>query len=230
MDFLEDIPFMVAVEFYLEKPCGGIRFIQKRPYDNSNQIDAYLCTVDHNPCYWFPCVNSLNEPCTWKIEVLVEKNYTVIATGNLVEVEQLAQIIQLASEYTIETIQPPSKISTHLKKYHYYMPVPTCASNVGLVIGQFELMHDDSRSQITYYFDPLLKFLVKETCSFLSELFDFYEELLSFQFPFAAYKQVFVHDLAEEFISFSTLTVIKYATFYILFKIKFNDRNLVIDF
>jgi transcription initiation factor TFIID subunit 2 len=215
---LEDKPMMLAIEFCLEKPQGGVRFMRKRPFDKTSPSDCYLCTVDHNACYWFPCVNSLNEVCTWKIEVLVEKDFTVVASGNLVEVETLTQLLPVSIP-TLNTEfdpMPPPALpkSISMKKYHYFMSVPTCPANIGLVVGQFDSMIDENLPEVTYYFDSMLKPLVKDTCSFMSELFDFYEDVLSVSFPFASHKQVFLPDLAEDYITFSTLTVIKYVLYF----------------
>lgn len=159
--------------------------------------------------------NSPNEPCTWKIEVLVEKDLSVIATGNLVEVETQTQVvstcIQPSNTENDESMLQPKNASTQLKKYHFFMNVPTSPTNIGLVVGKFDLMIDQIvLPEISYYFfDSSLQPLVKETFSFINELLEFYEETLSFHFPFGSYKLVFVNDLAEDYISFSSLTIVK---------------------
>lgn len=195
---------MLAIEFCVEKPRGGIRFIPKRPFNTTDPLDTYLCTVDHNSFNWFPCVNSYSEGCTWKIEILVEEQLSVIASGNLIEVENMPQVAcssELSPELTTK--------SANFKKYHYFLQVPTCAANIGLVIGKFESMIDENLTEVMYYYDGCLKSLVKQTCSFLHELFEFYEETFSTQFPYGSYKQVFLPDISDDFISFSSLTIIK---------------------
>lgn len=197
---------MLAVEFIIEKPQGGIRFVKRKPHDNTDPLDVYVATVDHNSCYWFPCINSSNEPCTWKIEVLVDKDFTVVASGNLIEVESQTQLV--SNPDPIETMPPP-KSTTQLKKYHYFMSVPTPAVNIGLVIGRFDTISDENLPEVSYYYDSLLKPLVKETCSCINEIFEFYEETFTFHFPFGSHKLVFLPDLAEDYISFSSMTIVK---------------------
>lgn len=196
---------MLAVEFCVEKPQGGIRFIRRKPFEAaSNHSDVYLATVDHNNghplCYWFPCVSSLSEPCTWKIEVLVDKDATVIASGNLIEVESFPPEIP---ETTTTTT------TNQLKKFHYFMSVPTVPANLGLVVGRFDSMSDESLPEVSYYYDAPLKSLVKETCACMSDVFEFYEETFSFHFPFGSHKLVFLPDLAEDYLSFSSLSILK---------------------
>lgn len=187
---------MLAVEFILENPNGGLRFIPKNLLTlNSDKKDAYLCTIDHNSHFWFPCINTFNEPCTWKIEITVEEDYSVIASGNLIEVET--------------TTSPFSDSSTIFKKYHFYLQVPTCAPNIGLAIGIFDSMNNEAVSEISVYFDSRLKDLVKTTTSFLHEIFEFFEETLSITYPYGSYKQVYVLDILEECISFASMSIIK---------------------
>ena len=59
-----------------------------------------MSTIDHNSHYWFPCVNSYSELNTWKIEVVVEEDLTVVSSGNLIEIEEL----------DIDIVSPPSSL------------------------------------------------------------------------------------------------------------------------
>lgn len=218
---------MLAVEFSVEKPQGGIRFIKRKPFDDDDATideNTYLATVDHNSCYWFPCVASASEPCTWKIECLVADELSVIASGNLVEIEN-HQIVQTASGGgggdvgALDSSKPPGnqgQTTQNLKRYHYFMSVPTPALNIGLVVGRLESTSDESLPELAYYFDPMLRSLVKETCSCVNEIFEFYEETLSSHFPFGSYKLAFLPDLADDYVSFSSLTIVKYAYYCIM--------------
>ncbi len=167
--------------------------------------DVLLCTVDHNSSYWFPCVQSYNELCTWKIEVVVNENKTVITSGNLIEIEEISE----TQMYESNNDTDGSK-SSNLKKYHYFLQVPTCAPNIGLIVGEFESLIDENMAEISYYYpEYMLKDILINTISFENEILDFYEEMLSVHFPHNVYKQVFIHDLPDDFISFSTLTILR---------------------
>lgn len=196
---------MIALEFCIEDPKGGLRFISTKQLSlDKTDNEMYLISVDHNAHYWFPCVSSYNEPCTWKIEVVVEEHLQVITSGNLIEVETMHQ------SFNAEPNAPDSTINkTSLKKYHYFLQIPTCAPNIGLAIGRFDTTSNETISEISYYFDEKLNDLVKHTASFLHEVFEFFEELFSIHFPYGSYKQVFVPDILDDCLSFASMSILK---------------------
>jgi transcription initiation factor TFIID subunit 2 len=92
-----------------------------------------MSTIDHNSHYWFPCVNSYSELNTWKIEVVVEEDLTVVSSGNLIEIEELdSNYLMIDSGLDAISMQ-----NSKLKKYHFYLSSPTCAPNIGLCVGCF---------------------------------------------------------------------------------------------
>jgi hypothetical protein len=101
----------VAIEFMVERPDGGLQFINSL-YKDKTSFDS-LATIDHNSCYWFPCVQSYNELCTWKLEITIsDPNLIVIASGHLVEIEQINSVskstsndvFQLPKTFNVNTI------------------------------------------------------------------------------------------------------------------------------
>lgn len=64
---------------------------------------------------WFPCTDSYNELCTWKIEVTTDALMTVITSGDLTDTK----------------LSPDGK----LKTFYYELGVPTSASNIALAVG-----------------------------------------------------------------------------------------------
>lgn len=112
------------------------------------EINNYLFTCDHNSSLWFPCIQSTNELCTWKIEITLPKDYTCITSGDFIE-----------------------KIANNDEEtFHFYLSVPTCASNIGIVIGKFEMIHDENMNEITNYCVPKLLPMLKQTTSFIHEV------------------------------------------------------------
>ena len=49
---------------------------------------AHLFTCGHENAsrLWFPCVDTLSELCTWKLEFTVDESMTAVSVGDLVEV------------------------------------------------------------------------------------------------------------------------------------------------
>ena len=186
----------LAREFCVEKPKGGIRFILNRGFENNDPTNNYLYTIENSSNFWFPCVQSYNELLTWKLEVTVDADLFVIASGTLIEVENV-----IPSEDHVDNMK-------NLKKFHYFLSHPTSAPNIGLVIGKFESLIDENIAEVSYYCEPELVSLLKPSTSFLHEVFEFYEELLGSHFPCQTHKIVFVYDLHEEAFSYSTLSIV----------------------
>lgn len=72
--------------------------------------------------FWFPCVDSYSELCTWKLEFTVDASMVAVSCGDLIEI-----------------------IYTHdmrKKTFHYVLPIPTAAPNISLAVGPFEILVD----------------------------------------------------------------------------------------
>lgn len=156
-------------------------------------LSAHLFSYkNHNSSrLWFPCIDSYCQPCTWLLEFTVESHLSVISCGDL--------------------IGTYSSQDRKTKTFKYELNVPTSAPNIGFVVGQFETWMDPSSVSanlpIKNYFLSGLDKLVKASCSFMHECSEFYEEFLSFKFPYSSYKQVFVDQAYESYQSYATLSI-----------------------
>ncbi|CAM6031463.1 unnamed protein product, partial [Sphagnum compactum] len=180
----------VHVEFTVEKPLGGVQFVVPETEGSLVEKGAHLFTYryENSSRLWFPCVDSYSEPCTWRMEFTVDSNMVAVSCGDLVE--------------TVFT-QDMKK-----KTYHYCLSTPTCAPNIALAVGPFEIMVDPFMHEVTHFCLPHLLPLLRDTCSFLHEAFEFYEELLSSRYPYSCYKQVFVDEAYENSQPFATMTIL----------------------
>ena len=133
-------PLTVSVEFSLENPQGGIHFVVPEGASNTIKKEsdqgqgtgssttqsqsladraAHLFTCGHENAsqLWFPCVDTMSELCTWKLEFTVDESMIAISNGDLVE-----------------TVYTPD---LKRKTYHYVLSVPTAAPNIALAVGPF---------------------------------------------------------------------------------------------
>lgn len=160
---------------------------------NKKSIYAHVFSYkNHNSSrLWFPCLDSFGITCTWLIEFTVESHLTVISCGDL------------SGTYS----SPDRKTKT----FRYELTIPTSAPNIGFVAGQFETWVDpasvDSNCPIRNYYLKGLDKLAKASCAFLGECADFYEEFLTFKYPYSSYKQVFVDQAYEPIQSYTTLGI-----------------------
>lgn len=94
------------------------------------------------------------------------------------------------------------------KTFHYTLNVPTCAPNISLAVGPFEIYVDPFMHEVTHFCLPQLLPLLKVTSRFMHEAFEFYEETLSNRYPYSCYKQVFVDEVAYDFKSYATMSIL----------------------
>lgn len=187
---MEGKPVRVSIEFALEKPQGGIHFVVPECEGTMAEKCAHMFTYasDNSSRLWFPCVDSFSEPCTWRMEITVDAAMVAVCCGDLVE-----------TVYTSDMRK---------KTYHYSLSIPTCAPNIGLAVGPFEICVDPQMHEVTHFCLPRLLPLLKHTTSFLHEAFEFYEELLSSRYPYSCYKQVFVDEAFHDARPYATMTVL----------------------
>ncbi|KAJ8973187.1 hypothetical protein NQ317_014988 [Molorchus minor] len=114
---------------------------------------------------WFPCVDSFAGTCTWKLEFTVDEGNDLAYTPDM-----------------------------RRKTYHYSLNIPTCAPNISLAVGPFEIFVDPYMHEVTHFSLPNLLPLLKVTTRYMHETFEFYEETLSNRYPYSCYKQVFVDE------------------------------------
>jgi len=170
--------------------------------------------VENQSSCWFPCIQSYNECCTWKLEITCDEELEVAASGTLIETEILNET--LLSDTLNRTNMETSGLGMCMgqqqqgrrKRFHYFLSQPTCAPNVGVCVGRFETVCDVNMAEISCYGEPELIGLVKNSTSFLSEVFEFYEDLLSVTFPQSAYKLVFCYDVESECMHYSGLSIL----------------------
>ncbi len=82
----------------------------------------YYCFQIFSARFWFPCVDSYSELCTWKLEFTVDASMVAVSCGDLVE-----------TVYTHDMRK---------KTFHYMLPIPTAAPNISLAVGPFEILVD----------------------------------------------------------------------------------------
>ncbi|XP_035219613.1 transcription initiation factor TFIID subunit 2-like [Stegodyphus dumicola] len=182
--------FRLSIEFALEKPQGGIHFVVPDCEGTMAERCAHMFTYgcDNSSRLWFPCIDSYSELCTWRMEFTVDASMVAVSCGDLVE-----------TVYTSDMRK---------KTYHYNLSIPTCAPNIGLAVGPFEIFVDPQMHEVTHFCLPRLLPLLKHTTNFLHEAFEFYEELLSSRYPYSCYKQVFVDESFQDARPYATMTVL----------------------
>ncbi|KAH9489969.1 Transcription initiation factor TFIID subunit 2, partial [Bulinus truncatus] len=182
--------FQVCVEFGLKDPKGGVHFVVPDMPGSLAEKSAHMFTytVENQSRLWFPCIDTFSEPCTWKIEVTVDRDMTAVSCGDLVGVE-----------FTEDDLE---------KTYHYFLSTPVAAPNIALAVGPFEILVDPKMHEVTHFCLPKLMPILKHTTSYIHQAFEFYEELMSSRYPYSYYKQVFVDEAYCEVLTYSTMSIL----------------------
>nr|CAG4635921.1 EOG090X00M6 [Eubosmina coregoni] len=185
----EGRPLRIGIEFSLEQPAGGLHFVVPQGEGSLAERSAHMFTYgwENSARLWFPCIDSYAEVCTWKLEFTVDASMTAVSCGDLMEVV-----------YTQDLRR---------KTFHYVLPIPTAAPNIGLAVGPFEILVDPYMTELTHFCLPPLMPLLRSTARYVHETFEFYEELLGTRYPYSFCKTVYVNAASSDVSSFSTLSI-----------------------
>lgn len=78
-------PISIRIEYELNNPTTGLRFdtasdAQQHLWNAYTTNSELCCTAS----YWMPCVNMLDEKCTWEIEISVPRKVKDIGTSKII--------------------------------------------------------------------------------------------------------------------------------------------------
>nr|XP_032810604.1 transcription initiation factor TFIID subunit 2 [Petromyzon marinus] len=179
----------VHVEFWMDNPKGGLQFVVPDLEGTLAERAAHVFSYGHQNASrsWFPCIDSYSELCMWKLEYTVDASMVAVSNGDLVE-----------TIYTHDMRR---------KTFHYQLTTPTAAPNISLAVGPFEILVDPFMHEVTHFCLPQLLPLLKQTTSFLHEIFEFYEEVLTCRYPYTCYKTVFVDQAYVEATSYASMSI-----------------------
>ncbi|MGH0148697.1 UNVERIFIED_CONTAM: hypothetical protein FKN15_013567 [Acipenser sinensis] len=181
----------VYIEFSLDQPKGGLHFVVPDVEGSMAERGAHVfsCGYQNATRFWFPCVDSYSELCTWKLEFTVDAAMVAVSCGDLVE-----------TIYTHDMRK---------KTYHYMLPIPTAAPNISLAVGPFEILVDPYMHEVTHFCLPQLLPLLKHSMSYLHEIFEFFEEILTCRYPYSCFKTVFVDETYVQVSSYASMSIFR---------------------
>ncbi|KAG7269763.1 hypothetical protein CRUP_010788, partial [Coryphaenoides rupestris] len=129
--------------------------------------------------------------CTWKLDFTVDASMVAVSCGDLLE-----------TVYTHDMRK---------KTFHYVLPIPTAAPNISLAVGPFEVLVDpymhEVGEKVTHFCLPQLLPLLKHSMSFLHEIFEFYEEILTCRYPYSCFKTVFVDEAYVQLSAYASMSI-----------------------
>jgi transcription initiation factor TFIID subunit 2 len=150
----------------------------------------YTCNQPYGARTWMPCVDSSADRCAWEIVLVVPKQCTAVAPG------QLQDQLGVSDESTRSFVYKTAK---H-EKYS--------AGSIVLSVGVYETVNDAQWPYITHYCLPNRQRALTHVTSYLPQIIAFYENYLGNKYPYSSYKQVFVEDAYSSVLSGASLSVL----------------------
>jgi hypothetical protein len=191
------VPVLVAIEYVIENPIGGVRFIVPSSSSYSRLIHCFTVAKEGNVSCWLPCRDSHWERFTFEMEITCPSNLVVLSSGKFVHQDFVGQ-------------------TKTEKTYKFSSIDPVLASSIGWVIGEFDAVSDVTslRNSSAYFLlrsghHGVSKSQVLHTCSCISDIFATYEEYLNTRIPFDKFQFVFVEScLPEGYIVYGNLILL----------------------
>lgn len=167
---------------------GGLTFIKPTPEDPSRPRQIWSQGETEYNHYWFPCFDHPNDFATSELIATVEKPFTVISNGKLVERRD-----------------NPDGTRT----FHWRMDQPHAPYLVSIIVGEYapiETSYDGI--PITSYVYPNEVEEGRVTFARIADMVRFFSEKTGVRYPYAKYAQTVVRDFGGgmENITATTLT------------------------
>ena len=155
--------------------------------------------------HWIPSLDDMNDKMEFDISVQSPSDYTVIANGQLTQIENVGQNIR----WTFDMEQP---MSSYL---------------AAVVVGKYDKKIEKSRSGVPleYYYYPKDSLKVEPTYRYSKRIFDFLESEIGVAYPWQNYKQVPVKDFLYAGMENTGTTI--FSDSFMVDNLGFEDRNYV---
>ncbi|MBJ6369378.1 M1 family metallopeptidase [Snuella sedimenti] len=154
---------------------------------------------------WLPSFDDMNEKVEFDLSITFDKNYEVIANGNLIN----------------------QQINDSTTTWHYDMQEHMSSYLLALAIGKYDKYSAVSKSgvplEMYYYPEDSLK--MEPTYRYTKDIFDFLEAEIGVPYPWQNYKQVPVKDFLYAGMENTSLTIFSDA--FVVDSIGFIDKNYV---
>jgi aminopeptidase N len=183
----------IAVQFIYKtvKPKFGVYFVKEdKSKFNAHSKQIWTHGEPEEAHFWFPSYDFPDDKATTEQYITADKDDTVIANGELLDVKEAAD---------------------NKKTWHYKTSFVHSTYLVSFVIGKYEKFEEKYKNiPLGYYIYPSRKDLFNKSFDMTKNAFVIFEDLLGIEYPFNKYDQVmaggFDSYLGMENITASTLS------------------------
>lgn len=153
----------------------GLRFFGPTSTEPNRRQQLWTMGEPEGNRFWFPCYDAPNDLRTTEIKISVEKKFTALSNGRLVERKESANGMSL---------------------YKYKADVPYANHLTSLIVGEFTDVPQHV-NQLTLHNYSLPDEVAATTASVaqLPEMIRYFSEVTGVPYPYSTYSQAFVQDL-----------------------------------
>ncbi len=153
----------------------GLRFFGPTSTEPNRRQQLWAMGEPEGNRLWFPCYDAPNDLRTTEIKITVEKKFTALSNGRLVERKEL---------------------SGGMHVFHYKADVPYANHLTSLIVGEFTDVPQQV-NQFTLHNYSLPDEVAATTASVeqLPEMIRYFSEVTGVPYPYPTYSQAFVQDL-----------------------------------
>jgi aminopeptidase N len=201
-NFKKDKNYTLSLD-YTATPKQTVYFVGWNANSTVNQV--WTQGQGKYTSHWLPSFDDMNEKVEFDLKISFDKNYSVIANGNLTD----------------------KKTSNTTTTWTFDMQNPMSNYLLAFAIGNYssKKILSTNKTPIELYYYPQDSSRVDPTYRYSKEIFDFLEEEIGVKYPWQNYKQIPVHDFLYAGMENTTATI--FSDNYIIDDIAFIDKNYV---
>lgn len=152
----------------------GLRFIKPTPDNPKKPRQIWSQGETEFNRYWFPSYDSPNDFRTTELRATVDKPYTVVSNGTLVETKENAD---------------------NTRTFYWKMDTPYTNYLTSIVVGEYrEVVQNSDGIPVTNYAYPAETKEVAATVKNLPATIKFFSDITGIKYPYTKYSQTFVED------------------------------------
>jgi aminopeptidase N len=186
-------------------------------YFNGNDENLQIWTQGQGKytSHWLPSFDDVNEKVIFNLNIIFNKDFTVISNGNKI------------SSFALKGIQTTFHSNENQELFHFQMQEPMSSYLVMLVIGKFEKQTTTTKSNtiLEFYLDKKDALKFEPTYRYSKQIFDYLEQEIGINYPWKIYRQVPVRDFLYAGMENTTSTI--FLQDFVVDSIGFNDKNYV---
>ncbi|OUM63817.1 hypothetical protein PIROE2DRAFT_29498, partial [Piromyces sp. E2] len=227
-------PIIVRIEYELVDPTSGVYFnmpdLEAAPYRYPHMYTYNQCGFTR---LWLPCIDKLQERCTWEMEYIVAKTVRPQMLDNSSYVDDdedddEAELTVVSSGELVEQIIHP--LDSSKKIFYYTLNVPSSAPNIYFTVGPYKMRKligwqnnknnntdDNDEDEILsnsisgigggyIFYLPGRKEEAEYTTNFIQQAFSFYVQYIGTPYPYLSFKLVCLENPVNPLILGTTIS------------------------